>query len=110
MPDVLQDRLKELKMEPLSFCGVYVRWLHEQYKEELGEIPKSHRMEVAYSDILSRPMHPCNRALEFAGFPVDKRFSYYLKYHYIQVSNKRMQRKLNDEETELLAEAIAPIA
>lgn len=110
MPDVLQERLSTLKVEPLSFCGVYVRWMHECYREEMEEVPKSDRIEIAYSDILSRPMHPCSCALVFANLPVDKRFTYYVRYHYIQKNNVRLQRNLNEDETELLAQAIAPIS
>jgi len=109
MPEVLQDRLKELPDSPLVFCGVYARWLHELYKQELAELPEGRGMEVAYSDLLSRPRPTLKKVLEFADFPFNKRFEYYLKFHDIQVSNLRSNRNLNDEESDQLARAVAPV-
>jgi hypothetical protein len=109
MPDVLQQRLQTMPDTPVCFCGVYTRWLHELYKTEMGELPEEDAHEVAYSDLLSRPEPTLKKALRFAGYPFDKRFQYYLKFHDIQVSNQRTNRNLSSEEAELLTQAIAPV-
>jgi len=109
MPEVLQQRLQDLPDTPISFCGVYTRWVHEVYKQEMSELPEGDQLEVAYSDLMSRPEVTLKKTLKFAGFPFDKRFKYYLKFHDIQVSNLRVNRNLSTEEAEQLAQAVAPI-
>lgn len=109
MPQVLQERFEELGDIPLVFGGIYTRWMHEVYKEEMGELPPGDKLEMSYSDMLSRPPYSCKRAMKFAGYPYNKRFQYYLKFHGIHASNQRTNRNLNEEESELLAKAIAPV-
>jgi len=109
MPEVLQQRLDDLPDTPISFCGVFTRWLHDLYKEEMKELPKEDQLEVAYSDLLSRPEVTLKKALKFAGYPYDKRFKYYLKFHDIQISNQRSNRNLSNDEAEQLKQAVAPI-
>lgn len=109
MPPVLQARLEALPSTPLNYCGVLVRWLHELYKQELGALPESDQLEVAYSDLLSRPNPTLKKVLAFARIPQTKRFDYYLKFHDIQQSNQRTNRNLNSTEAEQLAEAVAGI-
>jgi hypothetical protein len=109
MPEPLQDRLRDLPDVPLAFCGAFIRWFHEAYKEEMEELPENYRIEISYSDLFSRPEYTCKRAMKFAGYPYDKRFKYYLKFHDIQASNQRTNRNLSDEDAEILAQAVAPI-
>jgi hypothetical protein len=110
MPEALKQRLEELPDTPVSFCGVYTRWLHELYKEEMAELPEEDQLEVSYSDLLSRPERTLKKTLRFAGFPHDKRFAYYLKFHDIQISNQRTNRNLSTDESEQLTQAVAPLA
>ena len=109
MPETLQARLKELPESPLNFCGVLVRWYHELYETEMAELPESDRMEVAYSDLLSRPDNILNKVMGFANLPVNKRFKYYVKFHDIQQSNQRTNRNLNSTEVEELVRAVAKV-
>ena len=109
MPEVLQQRLADLPDSPISFCGVYTRWMHDLYKQEMSGLPKEDQLEVAYSDLLSRPEVTLKKALKFADYPYDKRFKYYLKFHDIQISNQRSNRNLSNDEAEQLKQAVAPV-
>lgn len=109
LPPVLQARLADLPFTPLNYCGVLVRWFHELYKAEMSELPETDRMEVAYTDLLSRPNPTLKKVLAFANVQQTKRFNYYLKFHDIQNSNQRTNRNLNSTETEELAIAVSGI-
>jgi hypothetical protein len=109
MPPVLQARLETLLPTPLNYCGVLVRWLHELYKTEMNELPETDRLEVAYSDLLSRPNPTLKKVLAFANLPQTKRFDYFVKFHDIQQSNQRTNRNLNSNEAEQLAIAVSGI-
>jgi len=109
MPPVLQERYRELPETPISFCGVYTRWLHELYRQEMASLPAEDQLEVAYSDLLSRPEKTLKKVLTFTEYPFDKRFKYYLKFHDIQISNQRTNRNLSSDEAEQLAQAVAPV-
>lgn len=106
MPAELRARLDELEDTPLNFSGVFVRWLHNLYREELEALPEADRMEIAYADLMARPKPTLKRALAFVDLPFDKRFKYYLKYHPIQEGNRRTKRNLSRKEAEQLAEAV----
>ncbi|MDF3130303.1 sulfotransferase [Kiritimatiellaeota bacterium B1221] len=109
MPEVLQARLKNLPDTPLNFCGVLVRWYHELYKIEMDELHEMDKMEVAYSDLLSRPDKILGKVMKFADLPQNKRFKYYVKFHDIQQSNQRTNRNLNSTEAEQLAQAVEKV-
>lgn len=109
MPPVLQARLAELPPSPLNFCGVLVRWFHDLYQQEMNSLPETDRLEVAYSDLLSRPNPTLKKVMAFAKLKQTKRFDYYVKFHDIQQSNQRTNRNLNSQEAENLALAVAGI-
>lgn len=109
MPEELQSRFHGLPPTPLNFCGVLVRWYHDLYKQEMGELPESGRMEVAYSDLLSRPEKTLGKVMNFVDLPVNKRFKYYLKFHVIRESNHRTNRSLEKDEAADLARAVAAL-
>ncbi|MGA0333677.1 MAG: sulfotransferase family protein [Kiritimatiellia bacterium] len=109
MPGPLQERLQSLPETPLNFCGILVRWYHDLYRIEMGELPPDRGLEVAYSDLLSRPDWMMKKVMNFLDFPLNKRFRYFLKFHNIQFSNRRTQRNLNTEEAKQLAQAVAAI-
>ncbi len=106
MPEVLQERMKALPETPLNFCGILVRWFHELYNTEMALLPETDRLEVAYSDLLSRPDKILTKVMQFADLPLNKRFKYYVKFHDIQQSNQRTNRNLNSTEAEQLAQAV----
>ena len=107
LPEPLQARLQSLSDTPLNYCGVMVRWYHDLYKLEMGELPGEDRLEVAYSDLLSRPEITLKKVMRFSGLDMDKRFKYFLKFHDIQYSNQRTNRNLDNEEAEELALAVS---
>ncbi len=109
MPPALKQRLDELPDTPLNFCGVLVRWYHDLYTEETGELPADAFCEVAYSDMLSQPTPTLKKVMKFAGLEMNSRFKYYLKFHDIQQSNLRTNRNLNDTEAEELTLAVSQI-
>lgn len=106
MPEDLRARLDELEDTPLNFSGVFVRWLHNLYRDELKALPGEDWMEIAYADLMARPEPTLKRALAFVDLPFDKRFRYFLKYHPIQESNRRTKRNLSEKEVEQLEEAV----
>lgn len=110
MPRILQERLEALKETPIAFCGVYTRWMHDLYKQELSELPEEDHIEVAYSDLLAKPEKTLKKATAFCGYPHDKRFRYYVKFHDIQISNQRTNRNLSNEEAEQLTQAVAAVS
>lgn len=109
MPPALQQRLSELPDTPLNFCGVLVRWYHDLYAEETGELPSEDFCEIAYSDLLSQPTPTLKKVMKFAGLEMDSRFKYYLKFHDVQQSNQRTNRNLSGTEAEELALAVSQI-
>jgi hypothetical protein len=110
MPDVLQDRLKALNETPIAFCGVYTRWMHDLYKQEFAELPEEDHIEAAYSDLLSRPEKTLKKTLAFCGYPHNKRFKYYVKFHDIQISNLRTNRNLSNDEADQLTQAVSAVS
>lgn len=109
MPAVLQERLEALPDTPLNFAGVMVRWWHVQYREELGALPETDRLSLAYADLLAKPDVTLKRALKFAGLKPAKRLLRYVKYHTVQHSNKRMPRNLPDDATAQLERAVGKL-
>jgi hypothetical protein len=109
MPPALQQRLDELPDTPLNFSGALVRWYHDLYAEETGELPTEAFCEVAYSDLLARPTPTLKKVMKFSGLKMDNRFKYYLKYHDIQQSNQRTNRNLSGTEAEELALAVSQL-
>lgn len=109
MPPALQQRLEELPDTPLNFSGVLVRWYHDLYAEETGELPAEDFCEIAYSDLLAKPTLTLKKVMKFAGLEMNNRFKYYLKFHDIQQSNQRTNRNLSGTEAEELALAVSQV-
>jgi hypothetical protein len=109
MPLPLQERLNSLDPTPLNFSGVYVRWMHELYREAFKELPETDCMEVAYADLIAYPERTLKRVFDFAGLKFNSRFRYYLKYHQIHESNHRTKRNISDAESEELDVAVSAL-
>ncbi|WFB35400.1 sulfotransferase [Kiritimatiellota bacterium B12222] len=109
MPEALKKRMDDLPQSPLNFCGILVRWFHELYKEEMAKLPEGDALEVAYSDLLSRPEKVLTKVMSFVNLPQNTRFKYYVKFHDIQQSNQRTNRSLNADEADQLEQAVAAL-
>lgn len=109
MPEALQARVAANPSTPLNFCGVLTRWYHDLYKSEMGELSEGKGLEVAYSDLLSRPERILSKILKFVELPETNRFKYFVKFHDIQESNQRAHRNLKADEADQLAEAVAAL-
>ncbi|MEX2606722.1 MAG: sulfotransferase [Kiritimatiellia bacterium] len=109
MPPALRQRLEELPDTPLNFSGGLVRWYHELYAGETGELPAEDFCEVAYSDLLAKPTPTLKKVMKFADLEMNNRFKYYLKFHDIQQSNQRTNRNLSGKEADELALAVSQL-
>ena len=106
MPDTLRSRFDTLPDTPLNFAGIYVRWLHEAYKQEFRDLPDTEWQSLAYADLLAHPEKTMNRALEFLGLPPSQRMKRYIKYHQIRDKNQRLRKDLSEEDAAHLEEAV----
>lgn len=107
MPEALSARLDTLELTPLNFSGVLIRWYHQCLRAELQELPGSDRLEVGYSDLLSKPEETLKRVFRFAGLPHCKRLDTYLKYHSIHGKNQRSRKEMTQIESDQLEQAVA---